>query len=237
MTSRAHIEKRCQQANASLSKIRSISKFSAIKSVRFLQSIVAFVYLLTSLYKGLSHTERKKMSGEYSRFCQEALDVYTEWMNEEHSMKIKLQDPPEYPAFTKMLAGSIDAIAEAKKSKGSAQQWPVVVKHIYQNPSSKAKNVVDIIKTRKNFYIISDDNEKTTDGDASGSDAVKWTLRKFSIVYYMCQNILKLSGYKYLDLVVFNPRNKDILVIRVPFEKQAFEQEFTKLQTHVSSTN
>lgn len=151
-------------------------------------------------------------SSEFTKFSQEGLDRYAKWLKDERKMRdVKLEDPPVREDYTKILSGNIDAIAVHKK-----EQWPVMCRQVYQHPKAKTKSVHEIAQSREKFYLAFD------------NDTDKWVVKKGTPVYFACQNILKLTGFKFMHLVVYNPRNEDILVVEVHYD-ESYKEAFSNL--------
>jgi hypothetical protein len=158
---------------------------------------------------------------EFRKFSQDALDSYAHWLHENHGVEVTFEDPPEKPECALMLAGHVDSVVVNQANKN---HWLVVVKQLYQSPQSKPRCINDIAASRESFYAT-----KTASGD--------WVLKNDTPIYYICQNVLKLFGYERLDLVVYNARNDDILVVPVHFEQREFFERLEMLNKLVNAGN
>lgn len=159
------------------------------------------------------------MATNFRRFNQDALDAYVAMIQKNHGETIKLKDVPALPPITQMLAGSADAMGENKNGK----QWPIMVKKVWQSNFGPPKTIEEIAETRDNFYL-----EKDSDG--------QWRLKKDATLMYACQNVLACLGMISLDLVLYNERNADVLVVPVRISRTTYldktKELFAYLKDH-----
>lgn len=149
----------------------------------------------------------------FRKFNQDALDAYVTWVKNSHQTVITLIDVPPMPPFVQMLAGTPDAFAADKKGNS----WPVMVKKIWQSAFQEPKTVEQIAHSRDNFYI--------EQGQDNG-----WRVRKDTALYFACQNITMVYGSRGMDLILFNERNNDILVVNFVPDVDAFKANVTALE-------
>ena len=155
---------------------------------------------------------------EFKSFHSDILAAYAQWMRDEHGVKVTMDDSFEKtPEFSAILAGQVDSIVQSEVGT-----WPVMVKTVYQSQKAQPKTVQEIVQNRDNSYIKMDE-----DGN--------WRVKEGSSVWYACQNILALYKFTFMNLIVYNPRNMDFLVIDVQFVKDSYLDSLEKLNDVLSS--
>lgn len=147
-------------------------------------------------------------------FNNDALQAYTQWIKTTHGVVTTIIDVPELPIVCSMLAGAADAMIKNRNN----EVWPVLVKKVYQSQYSDIKTVAEIAESRgDNFYLVKDN-----DG--------KWRVKKNTQVYFACQNILMCHDYESMDLIVYNERNNDLLVVSVTVDPRTFKANVAALK-------
>ena len=74
----------------------------------------------------------------------------------------------------------------------------------------------EIVRNRDNSYI-------EVDGEGN------WRLKEDRSMWHSCQNCLAAYGFSFMNLLVYNPRNMDFLLVDVDFEKEAYLESLGKL--------
>lgn len=161
-------------------------------------------YFTKSVQKSVQTTLNACKMDQFRKFNQDALDAYVQWVKENHGVELQLNDVPELPCFAQMLLGTPDAIAE--NPQGGA--WPVFVKTVWQPTNGKLKSIEELAATRSKFYLEKQEG--------------KWKVKPFTPVYYACQNIMMLYGFKNMDLLCYSEHNKDLLIVGVELDKEDY---------------
>lgn len=168
------------------------------------------------IWKMASASVVKPHSIAFRKFNQDALDCYVGVIKKKHGVAISLKDVPDLPPICKMLAGEADAIGENPKG----DKWVVMVKKVWSPSFSPPKTVEEIAQTRENFYIM------------PCADGKRWKVRENTAVWYACQNVLMMLRMDLMDLVLFNERNNDVLVVTVQKDVEDFRRNMFALQQY-----
>lgn len=156
----------------------------------------------------------RKAQFQYRGFNGPIIDLYKKWMVKENETPVDIEQATELPEFADILSYQVDGLAKTE----SGTTWPIMIKTVFQNARAEAKSIDEIAKRRKNFYLIKD-----------GDDG-EWSVRKYSKIWFMCQNTLAVYNCHVMHVIVYNPRNRDMAVVEVTSETYTFKANFVKLQ-------
>lgn len=156
-----------------------------------------------------------KKPKEFKSFNHDALEAFKGWITILHGTDVHLNTAPLYaPQYTEILSGQVDAIASAQ----FRSPWPVMVKNVYQSPKSEPMSVKDIVGKRENYYL---------EIDQFGIVVLKENTK----VWFACQNMMMVHKFTFMQLIVYNPRSKDIVIVDVHQDKEAFKKAFDELKS------